>query len=897
MRRGPRLPDPSPGAERRRERSAPFAAVVTLAALVTGAAACGSASPAPAPFQPDFAGCAALRDDGVCEITPTHLALRVVVDDSPEAVDARLDGKPLEVTTEASAGAHRITVVLPEAAAAPGAPATLTLDLGPPAARRRFTLRTEGARTDERIERARALAAEGKRDEARAALGDPDSHEAPFRGRARGRLARLDLADARVDRAIQGLGRSVGENLSAGRLSDAVLDSFVLAYTLSENGRPLDDARAALARVDPAIARWPEGRAQLPYYEALIALGTGDARTVLRRLEAAERAAARLALDAPWRAAVQVRAKALQALGRPDEALRALDAAALATPPTAPVCERARLDATRAWVELSILLASRAPPAPSAALRARIQQLIQVFTRDCPRPTDVQDELVNLAILELLAGNTQAAAAHLAAARATPGTPLASVAAWMLELDGRILLADGRPREAAPRFEELAERAEAAGDPETQWRALLGIGRARLAAGERTVAVEALQRAERALDRWSTTVPLMAGRARFLGDRDASARALVDALLTAGKPEAALDAARTARARALASDARVDRAGSLPAPARARWEAALARYERARRAIDAAAEDDWTLARARLEEARGKRRALLADADRALDDALSELSRVPGGQAGARPAPPEGTLLLTVFERAATGHVLLAHDGHTVTSHPLPEPAGLSPESLSAALLAPLGALVPVAYGLDLGGRGARTARGSAVVVSDPAEDLPQAAREGARVTARLGEGRKVTALRGAEARKPALAEALRGAEIFHFAGHGVFEEEAQWDSGLLIAGGRLVPGDVLALSPAPRLVVLSGCETGRAPARLGVDMSLAYAFLAAGSEAVVATSRPVADSLAAAMSEAFYRDVATPGWDPVAALRRAGDQVRAATPGADWASYRVLVR
>ena len=164
-------------------------------------------------------------------------------------------------------------------------------------------------------------------------------------------------------------------------------------------------------------------------------------------------------------------------------------------------------------------------------------------------------------------------------------------------------------------------------------------------------------------------------------------------------------------------------------------------------------------------------------------------------------------------------------------------------------------------------------------------------------MASRLGEGRVVTLLRGAAASKPEVLAALRGAEMLHFAGHGVFEEDAPWESGLVMEGGRLVPGDVLALGGAPRVVVLSGCETGRAAARVGVDMSLAYAFLAAGSEAVVATSRPVADAVGAAMSEALYRDVAAPAWDPVAALRRAQEHVRAATPGADWASYRVLVR
>ena len=293
-------------------------------------------------------------------------------------------------------------------------------------------------------------------------------------------------------------------------------------------------------------------------------------------------------------------------------------------------------------------------------------------------------------------------------------------------------------------------------------------------------------------------------------------------------------------------------------------------------------------------------------------------------------APKDGALLLAVFEQAERGYVLFVHDGKKVDARPLPEPSGLSPEALSAALLepiapalasasrvvflgygawqsvdvhalplrgAPLAAHIPVAYGLDIGEGAAPRARGAAVVVADPTGDLPQAGREGERVAAHLGQGRKVTLLRGAGARKPAVLDALRGAEIFHFAGHGVFGEDAVSGSGLLMAGARLLAGDVLALGGAPRVVVLSGCETGRAPSRLGVDMSLAYAFLASGAEAVVATSRPVADTLAAAMSDALYQGVAAPEWEPASALRQAQERVRAADPGADWASYRVLVR
>ncbi|MEZ4311756.1 MAG: CHAT domain-containing protein [Polyangiaceae bacterium] len=718
------------------------------------------------------------------------------------------------------------------------------------------------------------------------------------------------------------------ENTASGRLSEAAADALALAHTLLSNGHPLPEVRAALVRGALPLSAWPEREAQLPYYEALLARDSGDVRAAMRDLVRAESAASKLGLDPQRRAAVQVRAMLLQALGRSREALEALGS--VSAPASAPPCERARLDTTRTWVELSILLGERVDEAPSERLRAELARLERVYSTDCPRPADRQNARVNMAIAALLAGDTEAARAHLTEASALVTTPLDSVSAWLLDLSGSILIAEGRPREALVPLEELAARASAAGDPATLWRALFGTGRALVAAGDAEAGVIALRRAESALDRWSSSVPLSAGRATFLADHGQSARALTAALLSLGRPAEAMEAARSARRRALATEARLDRAGALPPEARARWESAVARYHRARQAVDAAAEDDWKLAKSRVEAALDQRRALLAEIESALDDALAELSWVPAAELSppaAAPAP--GEIMMVVLQSSAKEYTLFVHDGQSVTAHPLPEPSALSPEDLAEALLAParralgsarrllflgagawsevdvhalpfqgepLSASIPVAYGLDLGSRKGSPPRGSALVVADPTGDLPLAAHEGQRVKALLAGAREARAMAGDEASKANVLTALSGVEVFHFAGHAVFEEDAVWEGGLVLGGGRLVPGDVLASARAPRVVVLSGCETGRAPARAGVDVSLANAFLAAGSEVVVATARPVADTLGAAMSEALYADAGAPGWDPVDALSRAAARVRAEDPGADWASYRALL-
>lgn len=916
---------------RTRSRRKPEAVLAGALGLVLSLSACRKEPPPPpSPLALDVAGCAAVRANGICEILPKERSIRAVLKERPEGLEAQLDGRPIEITQKEGAGYYRLEITLPEERAAPAATSSLAIFTGKEGARRKFTLAIEGAQTDERIEAARSLAAQGKLKEARETLGDPATYGPAFRGRALARAARIDLAAGDVATAILGLEKACDENLAQGRVSDAALDAFALSHTLLSNGRPLSAARRALEKAQPAISSWPEGHVHVGYYEALIARDAGDIRGALRRLTEVEEAASRLSLGSMWRSAVQVRAKLLEALGRPAEARSALETVAKQLPSDVPACERARLDTTIVWVELRMALASREKPAPASleAMRARLLALSEVYQGACPRPADLQNAQLNLAIVALLAGDRAGAATHLQEAYKAHASPLASVSAWMLELRGRLLVAEGRAKQAVVPFEELSSRAIAAGDVETTWRAQLHLGQALLSAGDRKGAILSLKEAEKTLERWSAAVPLAAGRALFLGDRDASARLLVQALLADKKPALALEAARLARMRALAHEARLDRVATLPEGSRAQWEAAVQRYEQARRAIDTAAANDWKLAKNKLEEALAERRSLLDQAERALDDALSELSRAQA--AVSRPLPPSsGSLLLSVFE-TETGYVLFAHDGRDVAVHPLASPSGLSPEALAAALFddvapaleaasrvvylgygawqsvdvhalpfrgMPLGLRMPVAYGLDIGETEKHRPRGAAVVVANPTEDLPLSAREGERVAALLSKGRKVTTLAGAEASKAAVLSALRGAEVFHFAGHGVFAGDALSGSGLILAGARLVTGDVLAMGAAPKVVVLSGCETGRAPERQGVDVSLSYAFLASGAEVVVAASRPLADALGAAMSAALYEGAEAADWEPTLALRRAQELVYKTDPKADWASYRAFVR
>ncbi|MEZ4469156.1 MAG: CHAT domain-containing protein, partial [bacterium] len=188
--------------------------------------------------------------------------------------------------------------------------------------------------------------------------------------------------------------------------------------------------------------------------------------------------------------------------------------------------------------------------------------------------------------------------------------------------------------------------------------------------------------------------------------------------------------------------------------------------------------------------------------------------------------------------------------------------------------------------------RESRSFEGPRLVVADPRGDLA-----GARATGQsLGREAGTTLLMGDDARRASVLGALPTAAAFVYAGHGDFVGDG-WSSHLRLAGqDTLAAGDLLLLPRVPAQVVLAGCETSVAPDHGGVPgMSLAHAFAIAGSEAVVATHRPIDD-------EVSTRFVAT--LEAARAGEAAGDVVRALhmaarrhTDDLDWAAWRAVVR
>ncbi|MFD8817272.1 CHAT domain-containing protein [Streptomyces sp. NPDC059627] len=119
------------------------------------------------------------------------------------------------------------------------------------------------------------------------------------------------------------------------------------------------------------------------------------------------------------------------------------------------------------------------------------------------------------------------------------------------------------------------------------------------------------------------------------------------------------------------------------------------------------------------------------------------------------------------------------------------------------------------------------------------------------------------------ETKSDLLRSLLRGCHIFHFIGHGRFDDHRR--QGMIVftdEQGREDPlhaealGALLSIAePAPRLVVLNSCETGTSHAQ---DLfSSTAAKLEFTVPAVVAMQFPVTDKAAVLFSRAFYQALA----------------------------------
>jgi len=189
-------------------------------------------------------------------------------------------------------------------------------------------------------------------------------------------------------------------------------------------------------------------------------------------------------------------------------------------------------------------------------------------------------------------------------------------------------------------------------------------------------------------------------------------------------------------------------------------------------------------------------------------------------------------------------------------------------------------------------------ASGAATVAGDPGGDLRQARME-ARAVAAFYPG--VTLLTGAEVDDVAMRRALEQAEVVHFAGHAVVDTELPQYSHLrLAAGKRLTWMDLQSMSVGSRLVVLSGCETGRGLSpSAGDSWGLSTGLLVAGASTVIGSGWRVDDKVTRLFMERFHFHARSAG--PAEALRQTQVEMLTGQEGSQgdkpraWAAFALF--
>jgi hypothetical protein len=890
----------------------------------------------------DFAGCDSLIGTDRCLLAPDGL-LTVWVPVDADAITVQ-GGRIVSRT--AIQGGERVSI------RPASLPATLTITLdqaaGPvgtasaPPAGARWRLALQNAAVAEpSLHRARQLRWQRQMDHAIAELDRvPKARSetaATYREYWSGLLA---LRDGRTGEAVDRLGTAARQFQAQGRVLEQT-DATVLAVHALLDQRRYAEADVLLDSLQFGDSRPFLAAYLVDYYRGALASYVGNLRGALQSLSSAVAHAEQFGETAKQRLAEQWLALQLQAVGRGGEADALLTALSEDETIAAAPCVRAQLQVNTAWNRLLSLESGQ----PAADPKPLLTSALATYARDCDAvPDDQANARINLALAHVHGGDADAAARELS--RLELDALPVNLRLWSLDIEARVALLQGHGEAALERYDTLSALADTQFDEEAQWRAVVGRARTLEFLGRNGAALAAFTRAEALLERQTLQVPIHAGRETFIARREWATRRHLELLLGSGDAPGAFEVARRARARVLTTLRREDRLDTLTEAEQKRWFDAMQRYTQARERLAREAGQDWRLPADELARTRERRRIERREIAAQLDAAFAMLDRVPASTVLPARRPGESVLLYypldggtgtaggpaTASRWAAFAQSERGTDAKILDC--IPPAGGFDPLAAADCLLEPfaahlespqhirvlpagplqdvdfhalpwrgasLVATAPVTFGLDLPPHDRlSSAPATALIVGDPRGDLPAARREARSIDDLLStllEDATATLL-GDDADLPSIRRELERTDLFHYAGHAVFGGSGGWSSMLPLAGdASLGVGDILALRRSPDLVVLSGCETARAAdGQASQGIGIAHAFLAAGSNVVLAAARPVEDDLADALINGFYAHWRE-GASPAQALGLAQLALSAGEPARDWFSFRLMQR
>ncbi|MHC4991037.1 MAG: CHAT domain-containing protein, partial [Planctomycetota bacterium] len=191
---------------------------------------------------------------------------------------------------------------------------------------------------------------------------------------------------------------------------------------------------------------------------------------------------------------------------------------------------------------------------------------------------------------------------------------------------------------------------------------------------------------------------------------------------------------------------------------------------------------------------------------------------------------------------------------------------------------------------------GHRPVEQSALVVGIPDERAPSIEPEARAVARALGDA---PLLLGNEVTRERLTEAATNVGVLHVASHALFVAGSPLASGIRLGDGWLTVCDLAGLRLRNSLVVLSGCDTGRAAVHEGDELiGLLRGLFAAGARSLIMSLWTLNDSSAQETMEMVYQSWGSnhPGTTLAAALRRAQLRLKRSRPHpAFWAPFTLV--
>lgn len=530
------------------------------------------------------------------------------------------------------------------------------------------------------------------------------------------------------------------------------------------------------------------------------------------------------------------------------------------------------------------------------------------------QPQPIVYVLVQLAELELAAGNLDQAAEHLKALKEKYPLDLHGASRWRVRLVGaELAIARGQFAEADQRLQEVLDGglAETFGEPtEEVCEALILRADALLAMGSKEKAKALYAETLSLIDDLARRQHLPKARSMLLLKHASATNRLTELYLEAGQIEEALEVISRGPSAIL---------GDLNASVQiAEWSPQWKEYQDARHALtvtrekgclyDLPSEKDRCLDRIhRLERFADdklaqfyssggtSRRRVIQDRLKnlrsvlAADELLLAVHRIKDSwiiflvdhekiEVERGDVPPEKWI--TLAEKYA--HIYVAPGERT---------RDYRPDLSNGTDGAPLAEKITFSYlpgpELLLEKKGARKNMKAPLIVADPDTTLPGVRSYSRGVAARFPGAKLIV---GVDATREALLEEMPDRSVFHFIGHASLRGGDPWTTELKLSRGESIGVvDFFALNASLDLVVLEACQTGMH--RDAGDIGLPEVLIATGTRSVLATVRDLNPGETSTFMLRFYD--ANGAKEPAKAMREA---IRASEAAGDssWRAFQL---